>query len=379
MSLSLNLSNYFLDPGEVRLSRVRLLVNGTEVFPRFLELIHKAQARLALEIYQFAGDGLGYEVRDALIEAARRGVETRLVYDSFGSYPNTLSFFDPLVRAGARVVEYHPIKPWRDRFNLSRRDHRKMLLADGVSIIGGLNIAEEYRRPTEAAGIHDLAVEVNGPAVETAWRLFERTWRSQTKGEAAAFAPFAEFGQAFPGGWTQIIGNNAVLERWRLRRTLLHALAHAEGTIDLINPYFLPAPDVMTYLRRAARRGVRVRVIVPETSDVPAVDLASAITQHRLVRRRVQVLRYGRRLHAKAILVDGLWMSIGSYNFDYQTLFRNLEAVVNTTDPAAVAAMKDVAENDAKLSRSVTRGDWRRLPWLSRFAARILYRLRRFL
>jgi cardiolipin synthase len=151
------------------------------------------------------------------------------------------------------------------------------------------------------------------------------------------------------------------------------------GTIDIINPYFLPAPDVISQLRRAVRRGVRVRVIVPETSDVQTVDLASMIVQNRLIRRKVEVRRHPWRLHAKAILVDGVWVSIGSYNFDYQSLFRNLEVVVNTTDPSAVAAVRESVEMDVTRSRPVTRRDWKRLPLWMRILARFLYRLRRLL
>ncbi len=370
---------YFFNPDAVRLSRVRLLTNGPEAFPRFFELIENARTRIALEIYQFGGDGLGRETLDRLVQAARRGVETRVVFDGFGSYPNSLAFFIPLVRAGGRVVEYHPIKPWRDRFNLYRRDHRKMLLADRSAIIGGMNITEEYRRSSEEGGFHDLAVELTGPAVETAWELFERTWGSQTKEEPPSTAFPVVFEPDPAGGWTEVVGNNEILERWRLRRRLLYALSRAEETIDLINPYFLPAPDVISHLKRAVRRGVRVRMIVPEKSDVQTVDLASGIVQHRLVRRKVQLLRYPRPLHAKAILIDERWMSVGSYNLDYQSLFRNLEVVVNTTDPAAVAALCQVLDADAALSRSVTRREWRKLPWWSRLAARLLYRLRRFL
>jgi phosphatidylserine/phosphatidylglycerophosphate/cardiolipin synthase-like enzyme len=219
-----------------------------------------------------------------------------------------------------------------------------------------------------------LAVETSGHVVQVAANLFETTWKSELEHRRLEFIR-----RPLGFGNTQIIGNNHLLDRWKHRRSLLYAMGQAEQKVEMINPYFLPAPDLLSLFRRLIKRGIKVTVIVPKESDIVAVNLATEIAQRRFLRRNVEILRYPDRLHAKAILVDGKWASIGSYNFDYQSLFRNLEVVLNTTDEKVTQKLSEMFDKDRKKSVPLTLDHWKNMPFFRKIAARILYRLRRFL
>jgi cardiolipin synthase A/B len=378
---------YFFDDDKIIFGdQVRILQDGEEAFSAILEAIRNARKYIGFEIYMFLDHRIGHEVLSALVEAQKRGCKVRLVYDSVGSYPNTYDFFQPLVQAGGRVAEFRPIRAFRigwrtaslDQF--SRRNHRKLLVVDDdLVILGGLNVAEEYRRPVKENGVHDLGIEIRGQTAREAWRLFEETWGEPSEVFGKLGAPYATTAPEADASEVQLIASSRYLDRWRLRRTLLYAIAQAETSIDLVNPYFLPAPDVLMSLRRAARRNVRVKLLVPNSSDIRTVDLASLVVQSRLSRYGVEVYRWPGQVHAKVILIDRTWYSIGSYNLDYQSLFRNLEVVANVVHAESAEYLSRIITDDTAISKRWTIESWRKERWWVRLAARILYRLRRFL
>ena len=368
-------SRYFFDPLEAGSARsVRLLVDGGAVFPVSSIFWRRPSSgwRWKFTISPRIGRAGPCWTRSA--RAARRGVPVRVVFDSLGSFPNSAAFFEPLVTAGGAFVEYHPIS-WRDRIRLHRRDHRKMILADDVAIVGGLNIADDYLAGSAQGGFHDLAMEIRGPVVSAAWRLFERTWiREATDTDERSDLPTPS-----GGGSTQIVGNNHILERWRLRRRFLHALHQARRSVDVINPYFLPAQDMSWFLRRAVKRGVKVRVIVPEQSDVRAVDLASMVIQQRYLRRGVEVWRYPGRLHAKAILVRRHLVFGGKLQLRRSEPLSESRGGGQHGGTLGLGRAAAGAGRDIRLSRRLTRRDWKKLAWWERLLCRAAHQLRRFL
>lgn len=374
---------YLFDPREsLEASTVHLLCDGPEIFPAILRTISQARLKIGLEIYMIRNDGTGIAVRDALVEAARRGCDVRLIYDDFGSLWTYANFFQPLVDAGGRLLRFHPITPWRGNWAWRSRDHRKMLLVDDdLVLVGGVNLADESSRPVTEGGFHDLAVEVRGPAALQAWELFEETWRSR----GARLVPRQLIGALwpFPRQTSQVsvevIGSGRIRDRGRIRRSILYAISQAKRSIHLVNPYFLPDRGFILALGKAVERGVRVCVIAPRYTDVMMVDLASMLTQQRLLRRSVEVYVWPGMVHAKTVLVDGVWISVGSYNFDHLSLFHNLEVVVNAVDLAAGEQLEHVFERDIEKSTRVTEGTWKALPVWKRVLARFFYRLRKLL
>ncbi len=365
-----------LDPRLVRPgNRVDLLRDGAEAYPRMLEAIAGARQSILLEVYTFAGDETGRRFADALASRARAGVAVRVLYDSVGSFDSPDELFQALEEAGARVLEYHPIRPWARGFSLRRRDHRKLLVADGrVAFVGGLNIARAYDAPDRGGlGWHDAAVRIEGPVVWDLVEMFSRTWKKGLRATPLNRPP--PIPPPVAGGM-QAAALGA--ERWRGRRSIgrafLRAIRTAERRVWVSNAYFVPAPRFVRALRGAAHRGVDVRVLVPAVTDVPGVRHASRALFGALLRRGVRIFEWeGPVLHAKTAVIDSRWCTVGSYNLDHMSMLHNLELTVLALGPALAARMERAFEEDLRRSREVSLADWKRRGWWRRFVEGFFY------
>jgi cardiolipin synthase len=361
---------------------VTVLREGGETFTAMLAAIAGARHTLCLETYILAADRTGDRFKLALVERARAGVTVRLMYDAVGSFALPASWLADLRAAGVQVVEFNAIAPWRARFRLSHRDHRKVLVVDDeVAFTGGLNIANEYAAVKDGgAGWHDLHCRVRGPIVMDLARLFRRTWLRA--GGDTYPAPPAAGDVAGVGGtsFVRAIDNTARRRKPAIRRAYVHVVKAARRSVLVENAYFLPDRGLRRALVRAVARGVDVRVIVPGNSDVRLAEWASLYVLRRLARRGVKILRWrGAMMHAKTAVVDGVWATIGSYNFDAQSRFNNLEVTVEILDPAIGRAMVAQFEGDATCCDPYDEGSWRGLPWWRKALAWFAYRLRRWL
>ncbi|MEO6776273.1 MAG: phosphatidylserine/phosphatidylglycerophosphate/cardiolipin synthase family protein [Kofleriaceae bacterium] len=358
---------------------IMVLRDGRETFPAMLAAVAAAHTSISLEVYILAADQTGERFKQALLERARAGVRVRLLFDAVGSFGLATAWLDELRDAGVEIRAFNPIGLWRRRFRWSHRDHRKILVVDDqVAFTGGLNIADDYASVDDGGkGWHDMHCRVRGPAVLDLARLFRRTWIA-SDGEpypAPARASEAPLG---PGqSYARVIENTKRRQRGAFRRTYLHVIKHARGAVMIENAYFLPERSVRRALARAVRRGVHVSIIVPGDSDVKIVGYASDYVLRRLAKRGVEILRWqGSMMHAKVAVVDGIWSTIGSYNFDAQSRFNNLEVTVEILDPTVGAEM--IAEF-MRSRTNCTRYDeaaWLRLPWYRKVLAWISYRLR---
>lgn len=372
--------NYRLKGAHVyRGNRVELLRNGDEVFPAMLWAIQNARGSILLEVYRIFNDSVGQRFADALAEKARQGVCVRLLYDAVGSWETNKFFFDRLRQAGARTAEFNSVLPWTPNRMWGRRDHRKLLIIDdSTAFAGGLNISAEYGPASwGGAAWRDTAVKVSGPCLEELIRLFWQNWdRSTVQAERRcrdAERPVAETGET-PVSISAISG-------FRSRRSFAanyrHAIEQAREYINLTNAYFVPGRSVIRGLIRAAKRGVRVAVIVPGRADIPFVRLASWALYARLLRAGVEIYEWQPGiLHAKTCLVDGLWSSVGSHNFDSRSFYRNEEININVYGRTFGSHMKTMFERDLENCRPVHLEEWSRRSIWFRLAARLLYLFR---
>jgi cardiolipin synthase len=358
---------------------ITVLREGAETFPSMLEALAAAQTSILLEVYILAADGTGDRFKEVLLERARAGVTIRILYDAVGSFGLATSWSDELREAGVEIRAFNPIGLWRRRFRWSHRDHRKILVVDDqVAFTGGLNIADDYASVADGGkGWHDMHCRVRGPAVLDLSRLFRRTWLAS--GGHPYPAP-ARASDAPPGpgeSYARVIENTKRRQRGAFRRTYLHVIKHARDSVMIENAYFLPERRVRRALSRAVRRGVQVSIIVPGHSDVKMVEYASNYVLRRLAKRGVEILHWqGPMMHAKTAVVDGMWSTIGSYNFDAQSRFNNLEVTVEILDPAVGTEMvTEFTESRANCVR-YDEAAWLRLPWYRKVLAWIGYRLR---
>jgi cardiolipin synthase len=378
------------DPGEqfVAGNHVRLLRNGSAAFPEMLRAIAAAKQQILLEMYWFDSDQIGRKFAAALAAAAGRGVEVAIIFDAVGSVGASDLMFEELERAGARVIEFNPIAPWKQRFRLSRltrRDHRKILVVDGrVGFTGGINIADYWLSLDDGGGgWRDDMVRVDGPAVAGLRDCFVRVWTRLRGNRLALVGVPALSPDAFtPGGGeaVSVLGQHYFRTRHEISRAYLHYLRAASARIFIANSYFVPDGRVLRALARAARRGVDVRIIVAGQSDVDIVRHASRAVWGRLLRAGVRIFEWDESvLHTKSAVIDGTWSTIGTFNFDYLSLRVNLEVNISVRDTRFASTLEASFRDDFERCREVSLVDFRFRPLGQRLLEFIAYRLRKFL
>lgn len=370
-------AGYFAFPEETtRGNRLALLEDGREAYPAMLAAIAAAKETVHLETYILRDDKAGHLFADALCERARHGVSVRLIFDAIGSYDLPSSFIQSLRNAGVQVLEYHPVAPWRPRWSWGRRDHRKTLVVDGsVAFTGGVNISEVYL-PTEQGGKgwRDLHVRIEGPAAYDLDRLFRQVWHSKTD----RWFPLPGHPEGRRGSsLVHVAANSEFLRRQLIRRALLHAIRRSRRRIVGAIAYFIPDRGLRKALFAAVKRGVKVDLLVPEVTDVPAVAYASRFYYGRLLTNGVRLHAWpGTVLHAKAFAVDRLWASVGSYNITNRSLVNNLEVNLNILDRGFAARLEDVITKDIARSREITLPEWSTRPYSEQVLERFFWVLR---
>lgn len=360
---------------------VTVLREGRETYPAMLAALAAAQRSICFETYILAADLTGDRFKAVLMERAHAGVSVRIIYDAVGSFGLPDSWVDELRAAGCEVIDFNPIAPWRRRFRLSHRDHRKIIVVDDhVGFTGGLNIANDYAAVEDGGvGWHDVHCRLTGPIVADLARMFRRTWLRCGGTDYRAPAPAPEP----PAGtrtFIRLVDNTLRRQRSAVRRAYLHVINAARAYVLIQNAYFLPDRGVRRALGKAVARGVDVRVLVPGRSDVRLVEWAGLYVYRRLARRGVKVFLWrGVMMHAKTATVDAQWSTIGSYNFDAQSRFNNLEVTVEILDPATSQALATGFERDIANADPFDEATWLGLPWWRKALAWLGYRLRRFL
>jgi cardiolipin synthase len=360
---------------------VTVLRDGGPTYRAMLEAIQAAKQSICLETYILASDTTGDRFKLALVERARAGVKVRIIYDAVGSFGISDAWVDDLRTAGIEVIDFNPIAPWRRKFNLSHRDHRKILVVDNVvGFTGGLNIANDYASVEEGGvGWHDIHCRVTGAIVYDMARLFRRNWiRCGGPTYPAAPRPAASAGSG--SSYVRLLENTRRRHRSTFRRAYLHVIRAAARMVRIENAYFLPDRGLRRALTRAAMRGVDVQIIVPGKSDVRVIEWASLFVLRNLARRGIKIWRWrGTMMHAKTVTVDTIYSTIGSYNFDSQSRFNNLEVTVEILDPAVGEVLSKEFDADIPNCDPYDLAVWKQLPWWKKTLAWLAYRFRRFL
>ncbi len=338
-------------------NRVEPLVNGEQAYPAMLEAIRNARHSVSLQTYIFDLDEVGSEFARTLGEAARRGVEVRVLIDATGTRYSWPPILKTLKQEGVRYALFLPSFALRHLMSVNMRTHRKIAVVDGrIGFTGGMNIRAAHcvegntRRP-----VQDIHFRLEGPVVTRMQEVFADDWLF-TSGEALRgddwFPRLDEVGPTLARG--VIDGPDENFEK--LLWTLLGALSVARRSVRIVTPYFLPDPAVMSALVVAAMRGVQIDIILPERSNLPFVTWASRAIWPEL-------LQHGCRIwltpppfdHSKLLLVDGGWMLLGSANWDARSLRLNFEFNVECYDSELAARMERWFEEKLAAAHRVTR------------------------
>lgn len=306
-------------------NRVLLLPHGGDFFPELFAALRAAQRSIYVEFYIIKNDATGALFAQALLAAAGRGVHIRLIYDVLGCYDTPDSYFQHLQRAGIRCLPFNPPTFAKLRW-LDIRDHRKQVIIDGqTAFLGGLNVGDEYSGFGESlTRWRDVGFRLDGPAAGELQRLFCQTWEEESGRPLPLDIPEAPVSQGTAD--VVIIDGRPHRNRPLIRNAFRVAMSGAERRIRIITPYFVPGPRVVRSLLRAVRRGVSVEIILPLISDVPLVQMMSRAYLKPLLEAGVAIYqRQGTILHAKVMLVDGRWVTLGSANLDFRSFHRNYE------------------------------------------------------
>ncbi len=300
---------------------VELLVDGVQAYPAIERGIAQASTSINALFYIWHTDGTGERMRDLLVAKAKQGVQVRVLVDAFGSDTFRGDFAAPLLEAGAKVARFFPSAfdaLGAPRFNF--RNHRKILVLDGkLAFTGGMNIGDEY-----AGEWRDLLVSLRGPVVSALQYVFLDDWYFAT-GESVDDQPTLVDWPSHGTTEIAVVASGPDSESW-IHDAYFTALSRAEKRIWIATPYFIPTGALMAALRTAAGRGLEVCIVVPDTSDVRLVKWASRSYYKPLLEAGVKIFEYqGPMLHAKALLVDHDYASVGTANLDTRSMRLSFE------------------------------------------------------
>jgi len=352
-------------------NRLTMLTEGPDRLLHLLALIGSAKRSLRVLYYIYVDDEVGTAVRDALIDAAGRGVKVSLIVDGLGSEnAQNHAFFEPVRAAGIEMCRFVP--RWGRRYLL--RNHQKLALADEERvIIGGFNIEDSYFGTAQEAAWRDLGLLVEGPAVARLVGYFDAlsAWAKRPKASLRSLGRTLK-AWSEPDGATRWLFGGPMRRLSPWARVVKRDMQRA-SSIDLIAAYFAPNPAMLKRLDKVGKRG-RVRLVLPSKLDHGAAIWAARFTYAGLLRKRVLIFEYQpTKLHTKLFVIDDV-VHIGSANFDIRSMFLNLELMLRIDDPAFAAHVRDYVDGEIANSENITPSVYksRTGPW-TRFRQMVAY------
>jgi len=369
-------------------NRFELLCCGEGYYPRVFADIEAAEHEVLLETFIWFDDAVGRQLRAALLRAARRGARVHVLIDGWGSPDLDETFTRPLIEAGVQLRSFEPAR-WLfgTRINMLGRMHHKLVVVDGrVAYVGGINYSRDHLTD-DPMGKLDYTVAVEGPLVaqiqafcranierpQPARAQWLRRWIRQ-RGTAA--------GAVEEGAVAAFVTRDNRAHRNDIERHYRAAIRSARERIVIANAYFFPGYRLLRDLRRAARRGVRVDLILQGQPDMPWVRRTSMLLYEHLLRAHVHIHEYMERpLHAKVAVIDDRWATVGSSNLDPTSLSLNLEANVVVRDTAFATTLRTALDHllqaHCEPVQLPTPGRWRSA-WIAVRSFFVFHALRRF-
>jgi cardiolipin synthase len=362
---------------------VELLIDGPSTYRAMFSTIEKARQYVFVESFIFE-DAVEGERRlsTLLVDAARRGVKIHVLYDAVGSLGTKKEFLDGLRSAGIALCVFNPLNPLDERFSgLNQRDHRKIMVVDGeAAFAGGINFSRAYRLTSSqvkrraldpdqalASGWRDTHIGIRGTGATELERHFRESWnRAQCQG--AELPAARKTGRMAGNTLVQIIASTPEDENNVIYATMLSVITYARRNIDITMAYFVPDDALEKALMDAAQRGVKVRIILPSYSDFSGVFYAGRAHYEELLGAGVRLFELENAfLHSKSIVVDGVWSSIGSTNFDWRSFVHNDEISVCVIGTEFAKSMDAAFARDLADSREITRAAWKKRGFIQRF------------
>ena len=350
-----------LGPAILPGNRVTALQNGDQIFPSMLEAIRGARESITFETYIYWSGNIGQQFSDALCNRAQAGVKVRVLLDWLGSDKIDDRYLMAMKAAGVEVERYHPLR-WYNLSRLNHRTHRKLLVVDGrIGFTGGVGIADSWTgNGTAKDHWRDSQYRIEGPAVAQMQAAIGDNWM---KTEARVLFGSEYYPELTPKGPSraQVFKSSPDEGSESVRLMYLLSIASAAKSLRLEAAYFVPDDLAIETLVAARKRGVTIEIIVPgPETDSEIVQGASRSRWAPLLDAGVLIYEYQPSLyHCKVLIVDDVWVSVGSTNFDNRSFRLNDEANLNVYDAVFAEEQVTVFDSDKRVSRRLTRADFK--------------------
>jgi cardiolipin synthase len=358
--LLLNNSNSLLTTG----NQLKILNNGNETFEAIFEAVEGAKHHIHLEYYIFSNDKIGNQLKNLLIEKCKLGVEVRIIVDDVGSWGLKEKYFEELRENGIEIYPFMEVRFPRLTSQVNFRNHRKILIVDGkIGFTGGINIADRYIEGLPKIGAwRDTHLQIVGDAVTSLQTIFTSDWyftiNENLTGEEY-FPPLTE-SQGIP---MQISASGPDSDWKSIEQAFFMAISNAKKSVYITTPYLMPPPSIVSALKVAALSDVDVRILIPRKSDARIPKWCSFSYIERLMEAGIKIYFYlPGFIHSKTLIVDEIFSSIGTTNFDFRSLETNFEVNAFIYDEDFTKNMIKIFKIDLRNSREIKLSEWRKRP-----------------
>jgi cardiolipin synthase len=341
-------------------NRVEVLLNGDEIFPAKLAAVRAARRTINYAQYVFEDGKPSEDLAQALAERCRAGLQVHILLDAFGALLMPSELRTLMVDAGCKVESYRPLSPFAIG-RVNNRNHRRILVVDGqVGVTGGSGTSGKWSGNGRQPGHwRDTDVRVEGPVVAELQAAFAENWLEAT---GIALGGEKYFPAMLPRGQVaaQAVRSSPAGGSVAMYTMFLLAMASAQQSISITNPYFLPEDKMIQTLVQAARRGVRIVLLIPGVIDHNIVRQASRSELGKLLEAGVEVYEYqAAMLHAKTMVIDGIWATVGSTNLDPRSFGLNEELNLVVYDAGVARRLDDIFRQDLQHAKRITYEQWR--------------------
>lgn len=383
------------DPPNTSWASEELFFDGDDFFLAFEKNLDGARQTIDLETYIFRDDVLGRRIAEALSQAAQRGVTVRLIVDAVGSLGWVRSFGPQLSRAGVSYLVFNELPGWTHlefrrwpssvlsaikRFirSINFRDHRKIcIIDDQIAYLGSMNISSVHLSSVYGKDAwRDTGVRITGGDMQQLSAAFNRVWLRKASGRVLSWKKRLKKSTPVEADSGLVLLNDTRHRRSRHYRTLLRRIKSANSKVWITNSYFIPHGSLLRALRKAARAGVSVIILVPSKSDVFFIPWVTPAFYLGLLKAGVKIYEYAPSiLHAKTLIVDE-WAIVGSSNLNHRSLFHDLEADVVLSNAEAKESLERRFVEDLHASIEISFSHWRGQPFFKKLvgAAALVFR-----
>ena len=375
-----NVIQYLINHSRSALTRhnhVHILQNGEVAFFDILKTLRKAKHHIHMEYYIIEEDKIGNQIKKILMQKARQGVEVRLIYDHVGSWKLSRSFKKELADAGVVLYPFMPVRFPLPTSNINYRNHRKIIIVDGkTGFMGGLNIADRYvneKKRKDKMYWRDTHIRIEGEAVKSLQLIFLNDWiytsRRPVHLESSYFPDYLPHKKT----WIQIISSGPDSESEFIMEAFFIAISRARKKISICTPYFIPNESLLTALKTASLGGTEVNLLLPYRSDNRLIQYSSMSFFEELLKAGINVFLYKKGfIHSKILLVDNVFASVGSANFDFRSFEQNLEVTAIIYDEEICRKLEDSFAEDMRSSEVVKLEDWQNRRFINKIRESVL-------